>query len=80
VTAEERALFEIRNLCVAFDLFRGTLPVLDRVSLLVRRGEKIGLVGETGCGKSVTMKVVVGILPIPPGRIVGPGLSSWDTA
>jgi len=71
VTAEERALFEIRNLCVAFDLFRGTLPVLDRVSLLVRRGEKIGLVGETGCGKSVTMKVVVGILPIPPGRIVG---------
>jgi len=67
----EQALLEIRDLCVVFDLFRGTAPVLDHVSLLVHRGEKVGLAGETGCGKSVTMKTIIGILPIPPGRIAG---------
>jgi peptide/nickel transport system ATP-binding protein len=39
------------------------------VSLEVREGEKVGVVGETGCGKTVTMKAMMGVLPMPPGRI-----------
>ena len=63
-------LLDIRNLVVQFDSFEGRLQVLNGIGLQVRSGGRVGLVGETGCGKSVTMKTALGILPIPPGRIV----------
>lgn len=62
-------LLEIKNLHVWFEVFGGVLKVLDGVSLEVRQGEKVGVVGETGCGKTVTIKAMMGVLPMPPGRI-----------
>jgi len=62
-------LLEINELCVNFDVYGGTLKVLDGVNFTVHRGEKVGLVGETGCGKTTTMKSILRILPMPPARI-----------
>jgi len=45
--------------------------VLNGVNLTMDEGEKVGLVGETGCGKTTTAKSILKILPIPPGRIIG---------
>jgi peptide/nickel transport system ATP-binding protein len=62
-------LLEIKNLVVHFDVYGGTLKVLDGVDFTVHSGEKVGLVGETGCGKTTTMKSILRILPMPPARI-----------
>jgi peptide/nickel transport system ATP-binding protein len=62
-------LLEIKNLQVEFKVYGGILRVLDGVNFKVDVGEKVGLVGETGCGKTTTMKAIQRILPIPPGRI-----------
>jgi len=62
-------LLEIQDLHLSFDLYRRSLNVLDGVAIAVAEGEKVGIVGETGCGKSITMKAMMGILPIPPARI-----------
>jgi peptide/nickel transport system ATP-binding protein len=64
-------LLAINDLYVHFDVFGGTLKVLDGVNLVVYGGEKVGLVGETGCGKTTTMKAVLRVLPMPPARIPG---------
>ncbi|MDI6894710.1 MAG: ABC transporter ATP-binding protein [Bacillota bacterium] len=68
------ALVEIRDLAVWYRVYGGVLKVLDGVSLAVRPGEKVGIVGETGCGKTTTMKAILRILPgnalIPRGRIL----------
>ncbi len=64
-------LLEIKDLYVHFDVYGGTLKVLDGVNFTVRSGEKVGLVGETGCGKTTTMKAILRILPMPPARIPG---------
>jgi len=63
-------LLEIKNLQVHFRVYGGRLKVLDGVNLTVRRGEKVGLVGETGCGKTTTMKAVLRVLPTPPAQIM----------
>lgn len=63
------ALLDIRNLCMEFSTYQGTSKVLDNVSLTVRPGEIVGVVGETGCGKSVTARSVLRLIPEPPGRI-----------
>lgn len=62
-------LLEIKDLHVWFKIFGGVLKVLDGVNLVVRKGEKVGLVGETGCGKTITMKATIGILPMPPAEV-----------
>jgi len=62
-------LLEIENLHVGFDIYGGHLKVLDGVNFAVNKGEKVGLVGETGCGKTTTMKTIMRILPIPPARV-----------
>lgn len=64
-------LLDVKDLYVHFDVFGGTLKVLDGVNFVVHSGEKVGLVGETGCGKTTTMKTVLRVLPMPPGRIPG---------
>jgi len=55
---------------VHFAVYGGVLKVIDGVSLSVRAGEKVGLVGETGCGKTTTMKAILRVLP-GAARIVG---------
>ena len=48
----------------------GTVKAVDGISFDLRRGETLGIVGESGCGKSVTMLSLIRLIPIPPGRIV----------
>ena len=62
-------LLEIKNLHVSFRVFEGELRVLNGVDLTIGEGEKVGLVGETGCGKTTTIKSVLRILPSPPAKI-----------
>lgn len=62
-------LLEIKDLYVGFKVYEGILKVLDGVNFTVREGEKVGLVGETGCGKTTMAKSVLRILPTPPARI-----------
>ncbi len=62
-------LLKIENLHAEFKVYEGHLLVLNGVGISVRTGERVGLVGEAGCGKTTTMKCVLRILPSPPGRI-----------
>jgi oligopeptide/dipeptide ABC transporter ATP-binding protein len=64
-------LLKARNVTVHFHTIDGTLRVLNRASLDLYQGEVVGIVGETGSGKSVMAKLILGILPIPPARVVG---------
>ncbi|MEK7441798.1 MAG: ABC transporter ATP-binding protein, partial [Chloroflexota bacterium] len=61
-------LLSIRDLKVEFPLDEGTVKAVDGVSLDVYAGQVFGIVGESGCGKSVTMKAILRIIE-PPGRI-----------
>jgi len=63
-------LLEIKDLRIAFDAFEGISHVLDGIHLSLGRGDTLGLVGETGCGKSITAKAILRLLPVPPARIV----------
>lgn len=63
-------LLSVEDLHVHFDTFEGTAKVLNGINLFIRQGERVALVGETGCGKSITLKTVLRLLPTPPGRIV----------
>ncbi len=62
-------LLDIKNLHVHFTVYGGRLKVLDGIDFYMRNGEKVGLVGETGCGKTTTMKTILRVLPIPPAHI-----------
>jgi len=64
-----KPLLEIKDLHVWFKVFGGILKVLDGVNFIVWPGEKVGLVGEMGCGKTTTMKAIMRILPIPPAMV-----------
>jgi peptide/nickel transport system ATP-binding protein len=63
-------LLEVKNLRVAFTNRRGTLVAIDDVSFSIAPGEVLGVVGESGAGKSLTGAAIIGLLE-PPGRIVG---------
>jgi peptide/nickel transport system ATP-binding protein len=60
----------VRNLVTYFYTYDGVVRALEGVSFKLRRGETLGLVGETGCGKSVTAFSITRIIPDPPGRVV----------
>jgi len=62
-------IVDVRDLTVDFETIDGKLKVVQGVSFQVGEGEVVGVVGETGCGKSVTAKVLLGILPTPPARV-----------
>ena len=61
-------LLSVRNLRVVFELEEGTVRAVDGVSFNVRAGQVVGIVGESGCGKSVTMKAILQLIETP-GRI-----------
>jgi peptide/nickel transport system ATP-binding protein len=63
-------LLEIRGLKTWFATDAGDIHAVDGVDLAVERGETLGVVGESGCGKSVTALSVMKLIPMPPGRIV----------
>jgi peptide/nickel transport system ATP-binding protein len=62
-------LLEIQDLSVHFHTPEGIARAVDGVSFYLDAGETIGLVGESGCGKSVTSLAIIGLIPSPPGRI-----------
>jgi oligopeptide/dipeptide ABC transporter ATP-binding protein len=64
-------LLSVRDLAVAFDTDAGLLRAVDGISFSIPRGRTLGLVGESGCGKSVTALSLLRLLPQPSGRIVG---------
>ena len=64
------ALLEVRNLRVEFPTRQGTLVALDDISFAIAPGEILGVVGESGAGKSLTGAAIIGLLE-PPGRIAG---------
>ncbi|MEI6564691.1 MAG: ABC transporter ATP-binding protein [bacterium] len=64
------ALLDIRNLSVAFDTDDGLLTAAENVSFSINPGEVVGLVGESGCGKSVTALSLLRLIPMPPGKIL----------
>ena len=61
-------LLSVRDLSVVFELDEGTVRAVDGVSFEVRPGQVVGIVGESGCGKSVTMKAILQLIETP-GRI-----------
>ena len=65
------ALLEIDNLKTHFFTDEGILPSVDGISFQIERGETLGIVGESGCGKSVTAMSILRLIPQPPGKIVG---------
>ena len=64
-------LLEVRDLKTGFDTDRGRFRAVDGISFRIERGRTVGLVGESGCGKSVTSLSIMGLIPMPPGSIDG---------
>ncbi len=64
-------ILRVRNLKTQFFIYDGIVKALENVSFTLYKGEILGLVGETGCGKSVTAYSITKLLADPPGRIVG---------
>ena len=63
-------VLEVQDLRTYFSTRWGTVKAVDGVSFDLRRGETLGIVGESGCGKSVTMLSLMRLVPTPPGEIV----------
>ncbi|TWT12926.1 ABC transporter ATP-binding protein [Reyranella sp. CPCC 100927] len=64
-------LLDVRDLRTYFHTDRGLFRAVDGISFSVDRGKTVGLVGESGCGKSVTSLSVMGLVPSPPGQVDG---------
>ncbi|MDG2206561.1 MAG: ABC transporter ATP-binding protein, partial [Pirellulales bacterium] len=64
-------ILKVKDLQVRFETEEGSVQAVDRVGFTLKRGETLGLVGESGCGKSVTNLALLGLVPSPPGKIVG---------
>ena len=62
-------ILDIQNLSIDFKTYDGLSTVVQNVDLHINKGEIIGLAGESGCGKTVTAKTILGTLPRPPGNI-----------
>ncbi len=63
-------LLDIKDLIIHFSAYKSVVKAIQGVSLTMCKGETLGLVGESGCGKSVTASSIMQLIPCPPGRIV----------
>lgn len=61
---------QVRDLAVLFDAMQGSVPAVNGVTFDVHAGKTLGIVGESGCGKSVTAQTIMRLLPNPPARIM----------
>jgi oligopeptide transport system ATP-binding protein len=62
-------VLEVRDLHVSFDTYNGEVKAVRGVSFDLKKGETLAIVGESGCGKSVTSQTIMRLIPNPPGRI-----------
>ena len=62
-------VLDIKNLRVSYHTYAGEVQSVRGVSFHVNKGETIAIVGESGCGKSVTAKTIMGLISTPPGEI-----------
>jgi peptide/nickel transport system ATP-binding protein/oligopeptide transport system ATP-binding protein len=69
VATNSEVLLEIRNLTCSFRTAEGAVRAVEDVSFNVMRGETLGVVGESGCGKTVTALAILRLIPNPPGRV-----------
>jgi oligopeptide/dipeptide ABC transporter ATP-binding protein len=68
-TQEDDIVLSVEGLKTYFHTYEGVVKAIEGIDVRVRKGETLGLVGETGCGKSVTALSVMGLIPMPPGKI-----------
>jgi len=64
-------ILEVKNLRTSFFTEEGEIKAVDDVSFAIERGKTLGIVGESGCGKSVTSLSIMRLIPNPPGRVMG---------
>ena len=76
--ATGRHLLEVRNLRVSFDTYGGTVQAVRDVSFHLDEGECLAIVGESGCGKSVTAMALLKLIATPPGKMTGSILFRGD--
>ena len=77
LTSADEIVLHVKDLYVNFYTYEGVVKALDGVIMFLRRGDTMGLVGETGCGKSVTAKAVLGLVEAP-GRVEGGQVIFFD--
>ena len=68
---DSNVVLSVTDVVTQFATSDGRVHAVNGVSFDVREGELLGVVGESGCGKTVTMMSLVKLLPMPPGEIVG---------
>ncbi len=66
---KDKLLLEVKNLHVSFDTYAGEVKAVRGINFHVNKGETLAIVGESGCGKSVTAQTIMQLIPVPPGRI-----------
>jgi oligopeptide/dipeptide ABC transporter ATP-binding protein len=71
MTGASSNILEVDKLITSFETERGLLRAVDQVSFVVPAGKTVGIVGESGCGKSVTAMSIVRLLPQPTGKVLG---------
>ncbi|MUK64677.1 ABC transporter ATP-binding protein [Aliivibrio fischeri] len=76
---DREIVLSVENVVTEFQTDEGTVRVLDGVSFQVPKGKTIGIVGESGCGKSVTSMSIMGLLPKPYGNVVSGRILYGDT-
>ena len=69
-TVSEQPVAEVRDLVVHYETREGVVEAVNGVSLSIRRGETLGLVGETGAGKTTIALAMIGLLPVPPSHVI----------
>jgi oligopeptide/dipeptide ABC transporter ATP-binding protein len=67
--ADQPILLDVKDLQVEFNTYGGTVQAVRGVSFSVAAGKTLAIVGESGCGKSVTLQALMGLVPMPPGRL-----------
>src|SRR6185312_3036203 len=68
---KRKTILQVKDLQTTFFTDSGEVPAVDHIDFHLKEGEVLGIVGESGCGKSVTSLSIMGLVPSPPGKIVG---------
>jgi len=63
-------ILEVKNLRTYFDVDEGLVKAVDGVNLTIEKGKTLGIIGESGCGKSVTSHSILRLIPSPPGKLI----------